>query len=83
MGPRPSGKELDRIDNSKGYSKENCRWVSKTENLRNTRRNVLVEYNGKIYVLVALAELLGVSSSTIVYRLKHSIPLDKPVGRWK
>lgn len=83
MGPRPSGKELDRIDNSEGYSKENCRWVSKTENLRNTRRNVLVEYNGKTYVLTALAELLGMSSSTLTYRLKHSLPLDKPIGRWK
>jgi len=27
--------ELDRIDNSKGYSPTNCRFVSKTENLRN------------------------------------------------
>lgn len=29
------GKELDRIDNSQGYSPNNCRWVTKLENFDN------------------------------------------------
>ena len=28
---------IDRIDNSKGYSPDNCRWVTLAENLRNRR----------------------------------------------
>lgn len=34
--PFPSA-EIDRIDNEKGYFKENCRWVTKTQNSRNRR----------------------------------------------
>lgn len=43
MGFRPTGTFLDRIDNSKGYSKENCRWTTREINMRNTRGNVLTE----------------------------------------
>jgi hypothetical protein len=30
--------EIDRIDNNAGYSKTNCRWTTRSENMRNTRR---------------------------------------------
>jgi hypothetical protein len=32
------GLELDRIDTTRGYYKENCRWVSHTDNMRNSAR---------------------------------------------
>lgn len=35
MGEKPISKEIDRIESSKGYFKDNCRWVTKNHNIAN------------------------------------------------
>lgn len=47
MGECPEGLTLERRDNDKGYSKDNCLWADYTAQLNNTSRNVLIEHDGE------------------------------------
>lgn len=74
MHPRPDGMQLDRKDNEKGYSKENCRWATATENLSNRRSCVYVGYQGQRMTLTQAAEACGVSRRALKVRLDKGDP---------
>lgn len=62
---------IDRIDNDKGYSPENCRWVSPKANSRNRRNNHVIVFNGESLCIAEWAERLGISFQALDDRL-HS-----------
>lgn len=53
------GLTIDRIDNNKGYSPNNCRWVSKKENNRNRQCVNYYDWHGKKLTLGQIAEEEG------------------------
>lgn len=62
MGEPPTVKHsIDRIDNDKGYSKENCRWATAIEQARNKRNTCWVFHRGQKMALRQYAEEVGVS----------------------
>lgn len=70
MGDCPDGMQLDRIDNEKGYSKENCRWVSRAVNANNKRNNRPLTLNGETKNIGQWAKGLGVTHGAVFLRLK-------------
>lgn len=70
MGERPKGFSLERIDNNKGYSPDNCKWACKKEQQRNQRRTIKVIVEGIEYLAIQLSEISGVKVDTIVRRAK-------------
>lgn len=48
--------ELDRRDNDKGYSPDNCRWVTEKQNCRNRRSCVFVTAFGETKTIVEWSE---------------------------
>lgn len=72
MGPKPDPTyQLDRIDNDGDYTPENCRWVSRSKNLSNTRRNNLVTYQGETKTITQWASIIGISPNTFKWRVKN------------
>lgn len=70
MGDRPGrGYELERKDNSKGYSFENCEWATRKTQARNTRRNVLLTLDGVTMCVADWSTQSGIPYKAIEKRL--------------
>lgn len=71
-GTHQAGLILDRIDNSKGYSKFNCRWVTRAKSNANLTSNLTVIYEGKYYCFAEICRQHGKAPySTALHRLRQ------------
>lgn len=61
---------IDRIDCSKGYSPNNCRWATRKQQDRNKSNSLMYEVNGKTKNLADLAEEYGIKYQVLYCRLK-------------
>lgn len=77
MGEAPDNMSIDRIDNSKGYEKSNCRWATQEEQMNNVRSNVLIEYNGVRQTKAQWAKQLGIKQCTFSARIKYGWPMER------
>lgn len=61
---------IDRIDNNKGYSPDNCRWTTNTEQQRNKTTNIRVVYNGEEMLLIDVCRKLNLPYKRIHKRYR-------------
>ena len=91
MGSRPSSSHsIERNDVLGDYGPTNCRWATRKEQMRNTRRSVFLTHsNGERRVLAEWAELSGHSPDRLRRRIyRHGWSLERamttpalPTGR--
>ena len=77
MGERPLGTTIDRIDNLKPYSPDNCKWATHAEQQQNRNTNILVEIDGKKVCLKEACRIKNVKYSRARARVYYGWnPLD-------
>ena len=70
---------LDRIDNGKGYSPDNCRWVSYKAQANNKSSNVRLEYRGVTKTIAEWADTIGMNYTTLKERLRSGWSVEKAI----
>lgn len=72
---------IDRMDSNKDYCPENCRWVTFKEQANNTSRNHLLEYNGDLYTLAELSELVNVPYAILKHRIYDGMSVRSAIEK--
>jgi hypothetical protein len=81
MGVRPGkGFSIERMDNDKGYEPDNCLWVTRAEQNRNKRNNVLIAFNGENKCLPEWGREKGISPTTIKQRLSKGWSIERSLN---
>lgn len=80
------GLQVDRIDNSKGYSPENCRVTTNKINVNNRDITFYINYRGEKVSLMLLLDKLGINKKhypairgRIVRGWSHDLAIDTPI----
>lgn len=65
------GLTIDRKDNDKGYSPDNCRWTDRKIQGNNKRNCRYITYKGQRKTVAEWSDITGIPHDTLLYRLNH------------
>lgn|SRR3990172_6217616 len=72
LGEAPEGLMLERRDNDKGYSKDNCYWTTRHKQNRNKRDNRFITFAGVTLCSNDWAKTLGLNRDCLYSRLRRN-----------
>ena len=85
MGEPQRGQTLERLDNNRSYSKDNCAWVGRSVQSLNRRNVKRFEFDGKNLTLGEWSLKTGIGRITLLKRIQSGMSLEQalttPVGK--
>lgn len=84
MGRKPSQRHsMERKDNSKGYSPENCEWATLKQQANNKRNTLLIRYGRETKCFEDWCRHFGVNVGTAYFRLQRGVPFLAAMSKEK
>jgi len=74
------GLQIDRIDNSKGYYPENCRFVTQEENMANRDVTIKIKHNGELVPLTKMIKIYNKDNyyyNNVLHRINRGWDYEK------
>lgn len=71
---------IDRIDNTKGYFPDNCRWVNAIVQANNRRDNVYYTYNGEKHTLRQWSEIINFDYELVSSRIARGWSFERAIS---
>lgn len=76
LGEPPTNLTLERINNNLGYSKENCRWATRSEQTLNRSYTKLVTWRGETKCVSHWERDLGFTHGVLRLRIKSGLSIE-------
>lgn len=78
--PNDERTTIDRIDGSKGYSPDNCRWATKTEQVHNLKNNRFVTINGETRCVTDWCKTYKISPGSVYKRFHKGQSFEQAIS---
>lgn len=75
------GLTLERKDVNGNYCKDNCTWITHSEQMKNMRKTIRLEFKGKTQSVEEWSKETGIDYGTITYRLRAGWPVAKALTK--
>lgn len=74
---------IERIDYSKNYCPENCKWIPQKDQTQNSRHNHFITFNNKTMTITQWSRELGINRKTIRERLNKGWKIENVLSPQK